>query len=175
MGNADALRLPVVSLGAEHLVIGHLMRRNVLAYKAPPNHEGYDLICIHPNPRSEGRQIRVQVKSRYQTDCDRAFPVKARTFELFDYVVVVFLNIGFFYLKRDALAGRKAPEFYTLPRTFIEGHHRTVKSGFEKVHTRGVDLSQYENEAGFEQIARDLGITYPARPVGRVSRSPIET
>lgn len=27
----EALRLPVVSLGAEHLVIGHLMRRNELA------------------------------------------------------------------------------------------------------------------------------------------------
>ena len=44
----DFLRLPVVSAGAEFLVMGHLMRRNILAYKAPPNNEGYDLICIHP-------------------------------------------------------------------------------------------------------------------------------
>jgi hypothetical protein len=22
---------------------------NILAYKAPPNNEGYDLICIHPD------------------------------------------------------------------------------------------------------------------------------
>ena len=46
MGNSDARRLPVVSLGSEHLAIGYLMRRNILAYKAPPNNEGYDLICI---------------------------------------------------------------------------------------------------------------------------------
>ncbi|MBE0543756.1 MAG: hypothetical protein IH623_20620 [Verrucomicrobia bacterium] len=78
-------RLPVVSHGAEHLVIGYLMRRNILAYKAPPNHEGYDLICIHPDPKKVTRQVRVQVKSRYQTDCDRAFPVKERTFKAFDY------------------------------------------------------------------------------------------
>lgn len=64
MGNKDARRYPVVSLGVEHLIIGHLMRRNVLAYKAPQNNEGYDLICIHPDPRISAKQIRVQVKSR---------------------------------------------------------------------------------------------------------------
>ena len=45
------LTLPVVSAGAEFLVMGHLMRRNTLAYKAPRSNEGYDLICIHPDPR----------------------------------------------------------------------------------------------------------------------------
>ena len=60
------LRLPVVSAGAEHLVMGYLMRRNILAYKAQPNNEGYDLICIHPDPRhcpkkGELAQVRVQV------------------------------------------------------------------------------------------------------------------
>ena len=44
--------------------MGHLMRRNVLAYKAPQNNEGYDLICIHPDPRhrlgpGEAAQVRV--------------------------------------------------------------------------------------------------------------------
>jgi hypothetical protein len=65
MGNKDALRLPVVSLSAEYLVIGQLMRRNILAYKAPPNNQGYDLICIHPDPKRSARAIRIQVKSRY--------------------------------------------------------------------------------------------------------------
>jgi hypothetical protein len=51
VGNANALRLPVVSLSSEFLTIGYLMRRNILTYKAPPNNEGYDLICIHPEPR----------------------------------------------------------------------------------------------------------------------------
>ncbi|MPZ20587.1 MAG: hypothetical protein GEV06_22125 [Luteitalea sp.] len=77
------LRYPVVSLGAEYLVMGHLMRRNVLTYKAPPNNEGYDLICIHADPRNSGKQMRVQVKSRLASDSDRGFPVKARTFGSF--------------------------------------------------------------------------------------------
>src|SRR5258708_7849251 len=97
------LRLPVVSHGAEFLAIGYLMRRNILAYKAPPNNEGYDLICIHPDPRKVTKQVRVQVKSRYQTDCDRAFPVKEKSFDAFDYLLVVFQNIGFFYTKSKAV------------------------------------------------------------------------
>jgi len=76
------------------------MRRNILAYKALPKNEGYDLICIHPDPRKNSLQIRVQVKSRYQTDSDRAFPVKEKSFDAFDYLVVVFLNIGYYYRKK---------------------------------------------------------------------------
>jgi hypothetical protein len=45
------LRPPVVSAGSEFLGMGHMMRWNILAYKAPHHNEGYDLICIHPDPR----------------------------------------------------------------------------------------------------------------------------
>lgn len=161
MGNSDARRLPVVSLGAEHLVIGYLMRRNVLAYKAPPNNEGYDLICIHPDPRKAAKQIRIQVKSRYQTDCDRAFPVKEKTFDAFDYLIVAFLNIGYFYRRKPVLEGFKDPEFFTFPRGWIRKHHKITKSGWQKVHTHGEMLDEYKNDKGFELIAEDLGIKYP--------------
>jgi hypothetical protein len=158
-------RYPVVSHGAEYLVMGYFMRRNILAYKAPPNNEGYDLICIHPDPRTRTRQVRVQVKSRLATDCDRGFPVKARTFDAFDYVVVVFLNVGYFLQMRKrhpTLEGAREPEFYTLPVSFIRKHH-DISSSWHKVRTRGLDLSRYKNEVGFEQIARDLGIPYPEK------------
>jgi hypothetical protein len=163
MGNSDALRLPVVSLGAEHLVIGNLMRRNVLAYKAPPNNEGYDLICIHPDPRHKAEPVRVQVKSRYQTDCDRGVPIKQKTFGAFDYLVIVFLNIGFFSRKKPSIDGIREPEFYTLPRDFIREKHRVFASGWEKLHTRKLVLDTYKNEQGFELIARQLGVPYPTR------------
>jgi hypothetical protein len=163
METKPARRLPVVALSAEFLTIGNLMRRNILAYKAPPNNEGYDLICIHPEAKKVTKQVRVQVKSRYQTDCDRAFPVKARTFDAFDYLIIVFLNIGYFYKKRDVRDGCLDPEFYTLPLSFIRDHHRIVQSGWEKVHTRGLDLAMFKNEQGFELIAHDLEISYPSR------------
>ncbi|HTD66009.1 MAG TPA: hypothetical protein VK846_05700 [Candidatus Limnocylindria bacterium] len=162
MGNIDVRRLPVVSLGAEHLAIGYLMRRNILAYKAPPHNEGYDLICIHPNPRRVTKQIRVQVKSRYQTDCDRAFPVKDKSFDAFDYVVVVFLNIGYFYRRKPVLDGFREPEFYTLPTEWIRKHHKIMESGWQKVHTRGEVLDEFKNEKGVELIAKELGIDYPS-------------
>ena len=160
---ASALRFPVVSLSAEYLTIGYLMRRNILAYKAPPNNEGYDLICIHPDPKKVTKQVRVQVKSRYQTDCDRGFPVKARTFDAFEYLIVVFLNIGYFYRKAKGTDGCAEPEFYTLPNEFIRANHHVVKSGFDKVLTKGIDLSKYKNYLGFGLIAECLGIEYPSR------------
>jgi hypothetical protein len=163
MGNKDALRLPVVSLSAEYLVLGQLMRRNILAYKAPPNNQGYDLICLHPDPKRSARAIRVQVKSRYQTDSDRSFPVKQKSFAAFDYLIVVFLNLDFFFSKLGQKGGRQAPEYYTLPRKFIHRHHYHPPSGFQKVRTKGLDISAFKDELGFELIAQDLQIPYPSR------------
>jgi hypothetical protein len=159
--NKSARRLPVVALGAEYLTIGHLMRRNILAYKAPPNNQGYDLICIHPNPKESTKPVRVQVKSRYQTDCDHSFPVKDKSLGSFDYLIVVFLNIGYFFSKKGRSGGLQPPMFYTLPKRFIEEHHYKPKGGFQKVLLRGLDLSAYKDELGFEQIANDLGIPLP--------------
>jgi hypothetical protein len=161
MAHKKARRYPVVSLGAEHLVIGHLMRRNILAYKAPPNNEGYDLICIHPDPRKSAEQIRVQVKSRYQTDSDRAFPVKEKSFDAFAYVVLVFLNNGYYYRKRPVREGIAQPEFYTLSSEFIRANHQKEGAGWERVFTKGTNMDEYKNERGFEIIAQDLGIPYP--------------
>lgn len=86
--------------------MGYLMRRNILAYKAPPNHEGYDLICIHPDPRhrpqgDEVAQVHVQVNSRYAPDCDRGFPIKEASLDALDFLIVAFLNIGTFSGKSD--------------------------------------------------------------------------
>ena len=49
---AKFARFPVISLSAEYLVMGHLLRRNVLTYKAPPGNEGYDLIWRKKGPGS---------------------------------------------------------------------------------------------------------------------------
>jgi hypothetical protein len=138
------------------------MRRNILTYKAPPNNEGYDLICIHPDPRKVTKQIRVQVKSRYATDNDRGFPVKEKTFTAFDFLIVVFLNIGNFLGKKNRVGGKSEPEFYTLPLKFIQEHHNKASS-WEKVRLRHIPIEEYKNDRGFELIAEALGIEYPSR------------
>ena len=165
----DWLRLPVVSAGAEYLVMGYLMRRNILTYKAPPNNEGYDLICIHPNPRykpnsGELAQVRVQVKSRYATDSNMGFPIKETSLDAFDFLIVAFLNIGKFYGNHIGLDGAKEPVFYTLPNEFVRMHHNKTTS-WQKVLLKNLrdEIAKYEGEQGFEQIAQALGIPKPIK------------
>jgi len=165
----EFLRFPIISTGAEFLVMGHLMRRNILTYKAPPNNESYDLICIHPDPRHKARgsqkaQVRIQVKSRYQSDCDRGFPVKEVSLGAFDFLIVAFLNIGNFFNGQSGRAGARTPEFYCLPNAFIRKHHNK-SSSWEKVRLRGLEdeLQRYRDERGFELIAKALGVRKPTR------------
>jgi hypothetical protein len=106
-------------------------------------------------------QIRVQVKSRYATDCDRGFPVIERTLGAFDFLIVAFLNIGSFFRKSESIPDdRRDPEFYTLPVDFIRRHH-DKSSSWEKVRTRKLDIEMYKNDEGFEPIAQALGVDYP--------------
>lgn len=91
--------------------------------------------------------------------------MKARTIDAFDFLVVAFLNVGYYLSKAKRHAtkdGACEPEFYTLTPDFIRAHH-DPRSSWEKVRTRDVDMSQFKNEAGFELIAQALDVPYPSK------------
>jgi len=158
----------VLEHGAECLVQGYLMRRNILSYQAPRNNEGYDLICIHPDPRKKGKTVRVQVKSRYQTDCDRSVIVPRKSRDAFDFIVAVFLNVGYFYRKTEGLNNeRLEPEFFTLPSKWVE-EHRNKGSSWGKLSLKQRGADRFKGDKGFELIADALGVAYPAR-LGRTT------
>lgn len=150
---------PVVAHGAEHLVMGYLMRRNILAFKAPPRNEGYDIICVHPNPpQANRRMIRVQVKSRAWDENDRSVQMTRKDFRGFDYLVAVFMNI-----KRSGKKKHRAiaffPEFYTVSRKWVQNNFRSYgKYGKLFFPKRGME--KYQGLKGFEKIAQDLRVSY---------------
>ena len=150
---------------------GHLARCGISGARLPdaPEHSHVQSSTeqrrlrsdLHPprSPEKDG-QVRIQVKSRYATDCDRSFPVKERTFGAFDFLIAVFLNVGNFF--RSRATGEREPEFYTFPTEFIRLHHNN-QTQWGKVHLRGRDIEECRNENGFELIATALEIPYPSR------------
>lgn len=165
----DKLRLPVLNAGAEYLVMAWLMRRNILVYKAPQNYEGYDLIAVHPNPRrepatGERAQVTIQVKSRYQSDSNRTVLLKSKSLDAFDFLAVVFWNIGRFYGKYDGSEGSLEPEIYVMPRSFVQKHHAAGQK-MEKLSLKHLtkELSPYSGMAGVELVANALGVARPLR------------
>jgi len=148
--------------------MGYLMRRNILTYKAPPNNEGYDLICIHPNPRHKHKagqldQVKVQVKSRYATDAIREFPLQSKSLRAFDFVVAVFLNIGEFARGKTGQAGRGEVEFFVFPRAVLKRIPRP--SGWEGIRfdPNAPWLQKYRGEEALAQIGTLLGVPLPSR------------
>lgn len=167
MAKTSPLFLPAVSLSAEYLVMGHLLRRNILTYKAPPNNMGYDLICIHPDPTKAENHVRIQVKSRYQTDCDWKVFVKETSFEAFDFLAVALLNIGDFYNPRtEGDTGAQEPDIFLLPKEVALRYYATVKSGMNRVDLNKLtdeERAKYSLRGGVELVAQALGVPYPDR------------
>lgn len=158
-----SLRFPIITQASELLVQGYLMRRNILAYKAPPNHKGYDLICVHPDPEQATNAVRIQVKSRYATDCERFVPLATSSLNSFDFLVAAFLNVGHFGMNNGTSRCKAtAPEFYVFPRSYVMEHHR-MGGSWEWLPIDG-ELSQYKDDNGFELIANGLKISPPSRP-----------
>jgi hypothetical protein len=102
------------SEGAEFLVLGNLLIRDVQATKAYTNFPAWDVLAVNPE---SGKQARIQVKSRWATDSGN-FLVK--NFDC-DFVVLVYLNRGYNFGKRARKeSGLKEPEFWIFPIQYLK-------------------------------------------------------
>lgn len=122
------------SAGAEFLVLGHLLVEGIEAHKLYTNFPGYDIMAVNP---ARNTSCRIQVKSRWATDFDGAFPI--RNFDC-DFVVFVSLNRGYRYRRKltGGDAGRKDPVFYVFPVGVIKDA-RKPDSSWGKVFLKHVE------------------------------------
>ncbi|MEU4165012.1 hypothetical protein [Actinoplanes sp. NPDC026670] len=139
MENSSRLDSRLEAEGAEFLVLAHLLIEGIQAIKAYTRFPGYDLIAADPD---NGTSCRIQVKSRWATDYDRAFPL--RNLET-DFVVLVALNRGFRYRRQGESGGKQAPELYVFPIDLLVPLVKT-SGGWSKVHLRNVlDVDTYKD------------------------------
>ena len=143
--------------GAEFLVLGHLLLEGIQATKAYTRYPGYDLIAANPAAR---RLCKIQVKSRWATDYDRKFPIKADTD--CDFVVFVELNRGYRGYRRRAAAGggQKPPRFFVFPANKLNPHVK-VAGGWSKVAL--ADIANHDIYLdGWQRIRKFLKLPAPA-------------
>ena len=108
------LNTQVPTEGAELLVQGMLCRAGIPTFKAPAFRAVYDLIAINPNTN---KSAKIQVKSRFETDCDRSFVVNRLGADFFAFV---FLNMGKNWDSGGPHEGICEPEFYVVPKDKVK-------------------------------------------------------
>lgn len=136
--------------GAESLVQGMLCRAAIPTFKAPPFRAVYDLIAVNPNTK---KSATIQVKSRFQTDCDRSFPINRLGADFFAFV---FLNMGNWYANKPH-EGICAPEFYIVPKAEVERTTSSTKK-MSKFFIKHNNPNFDKFRDAWHLVAQDLGI-----------------
>jgi hypothetical protein len=131
--------------GAEFLVLGNLLLNKITAFKAYHNFPGFDLIATNPHSK---KSIRIQVKSRFQTDYDNSIIIK--NFDC-DFVIHVALNRGYRYSKKkNSDPGIKDPEYYIFPVKIIK---EIESNGDKKNLNKILDKIKYKDNWSLIQKA----------------------
>lgn len=105
----NSKQIKLTSEGAEFMVLGHLLIREINATKAYNNFPGWDVMAFNP---TTNKSASIQVKSRFATD-SIGFLVKNNDF---DFLVLAKLNRGFRYTKSKDKSEIHNPNFYVIPR-----------------------------------------------------------
>jgi|TARA_B100001964_G_scaffold233485_1_gene290810 hypothetical protein len=140
MGNINKTRKDtrLEAEAAEFLVLGRLLLEKITAYKNYTNHPAYDIIAVNPE---HNLSIRIQVKSRFNTDWD-GFIIN--NFEC-EFVAFVSLNRGYSRIRKNKDLDIKDPEFYILPISYVK-KVRDPKNKWGKItKNRLKGIEKYQN------------------------------
>ncbi|WP_124607106.1 hypothetical protein [Burkholderia sp. Bp9142] len=151
----------MISLSAEYLVMGHLLRRNILTHKAPLINKAYDLVCTLPYRSGIPKPIRIRIEKRYRADRECIISITERSIDAFDFLVLTCLNVDYSPSSNEKFASTdysQEPTFYSLPADFLRKHHDR-NGDQEAVILHGVDIEAYKGMRGFELISEALGIS----------------
>ncbi len=172
---------PLMTVAAKRLVMEQLIRRHPEAFTAKEKNDGYDIGCFDPRPGPPDiRPVkRLRVKSRHQIDCNRRIFVSKSSLDDFDFLVVVFLNVGYFYGREPHEDDLTEPEFYVLPRDSVRerleivasrlnkscpllpgmepwANQLSISSGLHRLFIPMAGIEQFKNHRGFDLIAEAL-------------------
>jgi hypothetical protein len=119
--------------------LGNLLIQGIPTYKTYTNMPGYDLVATNPEKNSS---IRIQVKSRYQTNWD-GFIINNMDA---DFVVLVALNRGIPNRKKSIEGVTvKEPNFYVFPIDYVLKIRDEGNSWGKITKKRMIEFERYEN------------------------------
>lgn len=136
------------SEGAEFLVLGELLIRGILSYKAYTKMAGYDLIAVNPK---KNKSVSIQVKSRFNTNWD-GFIIN--NFDS-DFVVFTTLNRGYSKPKKNGETGIKPVEYYIFPTDYVKKIRDEDNSWGKITKSRMVGYKEYQDR--WDLIQNHLG------------------
>ena len=136
--------------GAEHLVLGHLLRLGIQAFITSQNFEAYDIVAVNPK---KNLSIKIQVKSRFSQTAT-AFPIKKTNA---DIVVFVKLNVEKQSKKQKILDYEKSPQFFILDMDWVK---KIPKQSWAKVSiTKIKEKFRTNGENNWNLIKQKLQMT----------------
>ena len=114
----ERLNTQLESAGAEHLVLGNLLRYGIQAFITSKNFESYDIVAFNPK---NNKGIKIQVKSRWATNSSSFYINKFDS----DFVIFVKLNCGK-SIKQTKIYTYEDPEYYIIKTSLCKKYRKKI-------------------------------------------------
>ncbi len=141
-----ALKMTVLeSAGAEFLVLGELLIREIETYKTYDRQQGHDLVC---RSAKTGKTARIQIKSR------RSIKANQFHFKNFDSDFVVLVRLNRKDPQSEIPEGK--PAFYVVPTRDVQNLATEDTIRGHKLNMKPKDLGQFSTHENSWSLIEDF-------------------